>query len=302
MKKHVTLLPLISTLSVAVVLLAAGCSSDDPDLARLRELAAPPPSSLDRFYPPTAPAPTYLIEMFNLAGPLEGIGVDLQEQDIQGIKTNYQAFQTQYRKSADMVPEWKNKFPEKPVTELGTAIDSGDPAKIGPAMAEVGKLCGDCHAAFQVKVQQRYHWKNVAEIKVKDPLTGQEMEYVDFMWALAGPFSGITVNLREGQVDNARKNFDAFSARFDTMATETCKDCHSDPSGKEIPRKYYVDDEMKAVVSQLGQALEAPSPDAAMIEQLTGAIGNASCVGCHFVHFPAQRAKDNWETDKDLWK
>jgi outer membrane murein-binding lipoprotein Lpp len=36
---------------------------------QLKILAGPPPASLDQYFPPAAPAPLYLIEMFNLAGP-----------------------------------------------------------------------------------------------------------------------------------------------------------------------------------------------------------------------------------------
>ena len=284
-----------------LVLIVASCSSQQSNVEKLKELAGPPPSSLDQYFPPKAPAPVYLIEMFNLAGPLEGIGVDLQEQDIPGVKANYPAFKAQYDKVAGMVPEWKDRFPQEPLTALGKAIDSGNPAQIGPALGNVGQVCGSCHSLYQVKVQQKYHWKSFDDIKVTDPVTGQSMAFGDYMTAIAGAYSGIAVDLQEGQLDNARKNFQAFNTRFDTLAT-TCKECHVDVSGKEIPRKYFVDDNMKAIINQLGQAVAAPVPDAQSIQQLSGAIGNESCLNCHLVHLPAQNAKDNWETFQDLFK
>ena len=292
----------IITLFLIVLAMASCSSNQQSEVDQLKQIAGPPPTSLEQYFPPKAQAPVYLIEMFNLAGPLEGIGVDLQEQDMAGVKTNFQAFQTQYSKVSKMVPEWTSRFPEDPVTALGKAIDSGNQAQIGPAMGKVGEVCGSCHLIYQVKVQQQYHWKNFDDIKVKDPVTAQSMSFGDYMTAMAGAYSGIAIDLQEGQIDNARKDFQAFNARFDTLATDTCKECHVDPSGKEIPRKYFVDDSMKALINQLGQALAAPAPDAQSIQQLSGAIGNDACLNCHLVHLPAQNAKDTWENFADLFK
>jgi hypothetical protein len=289
-------------LGLSLLALSSCGSNLQSKVDELKQIAGPPPTSLDQYFPPKAQAPVYLIEMFTLAGPLEGIGVDLQEQDMAGVKTNFQAFQTQYNKVSKMVPEWTSRFPEDPVTALGKAIDSGNQAQIGPAMGKVGEVCGSCHLIYQVKVQQQYHWKNFDDIKVKDPVTAQSMSFGDYMTAMAGAYSGIAIDLQEGQTDNARKNFQAFNARFDTLATDACKECHVDPSGKEIPRKYFVDDSMKAIINQLGQALAAPAPDAQSIQQLSGAIGNDACLNCHLVHLPAQNAKDTWENFADLFK
>jgi len=313
--KKLSLMAVVATVTVLLPVVTA-CSTNQAETTKLkadiaaltrqndalRELAAPPPTSLDNLFPPKAPIPVYLIEMFTLAGPLEGIGVDLQEQDIPGVKANFQAFKAQYDKVAKMVPEWTGRFPEDPITALGKAIDGGNPAQIGPALGKVGEVCGSCHALYQIKTQQKYHWKDFDEVKLTDPVTGQSMAFGDYMIAMAGSYSGISVNLQEGQLDNARNNFQAFKTRFETMAAEACGDCHVDAAGKEIPRKYFVDDSVKALVSQLGQVLAASAPSAQSVQQLSGAIGNDSCLNCHLVHLPAQHAKDTWENYEDLFR
>ena len=163
----------VAFVSLLLVTLAA-CSSNSAELnqlktdnqklaadnQQLKDLAGPPPSSLDNFYPPKAPAPLYLVEMFNLAGPMEGIGANLQAQNMAAVKASYQAFVTQYDKVNKMVPEWSKYFPKDPVDALGKAIDSGDPSKIGPAMAKIGEVCGDCHLLNQAKVMEQYHFSN----------------------------------------------------------------------------------------------------------------------------------------------
>lgn len=280
----------------------ASCTAQASPPYQLKQLAGPPPSALDQYFPPKAQAPVYLIEMFNLAGPFEGVGVDLQEQDMANVKTNFTAFKAQYTKVSKMVPEWESRFPNNPVNDLGKAIDSGNPTQIGQAMGAVGKVCSDCHLVYQVKVQQKYHWRDFGDIKVTNPIVNQEQEFGEYMTTMAGGFEGALVDLQEGQLDKARANFQAFQTEFQKLADEGCKQCHTDPvTQKEIPRKYYVDADSMALVTQLGAALNANPPDGKAVGDLAGAIGNSICLNCHLVHLPAQSTKDMWsEFDKIL--
>jgi cytochrome c556 len=201
-----------------------------------------------------------------------------------------------------MVPEWTIRFPQGPVTALGKAIDSGNPAQIGPAMGKMGQVCSDCHLLYQIKVQQKYHWRSYDDIKVTDPVSGQQLALPDFMTAMSGGYEGALVDLQQGQLDRSRQHFQDFRSQFNAMATEGCRQCHVDRAGNEIPRKYYVDAESTALLDQMGEALSASQPDPAAVANLAGAIGNSICLNCHLVHFPAQNAKDLWSTYKTILK
>jgi cytochrome c556 len=233
--------------------------------------------------------------MFALSGPFESIIVDLQQGDIPGVQANYEAFKAQYDKMAGMVPEWADRFPMAPVEALGQALASGDPSQVGPAMGQVGQVCGSCHLLFQTKAHQKYHWPDFALVKMTDPVTGESVSWVEYMLRMAGAYSGIANDLRQGQLDNARQDFQAFSARFKSLSAG-CASCHA------TPRTYFVDASVQGMVDQLGQALEAPSPDPQAIEQLSGAIGMESCMKCHFVHLPAANTKARWETFAHLFE
>ena len=256
----------------------------------LKSLAGPLPASLDNFFPPKAPAPVYLIEMFALDGPFTGTMVDLQEGDIPGAQKNYQAFKSQYAKMSGMVPEWKDLWPTAPVDALGVALASGDPAKVGQAFGGVGEVCGTCHLINMTKAHQKYHWPDFGIIKLTDPVSKQSMSWVDYMFAIAGAYTGIGNDLGQGQLENARKQFDVFSARFKALPTIACVNCHS------TPRTYFVDASVTGMVDNLGKELSATAPDPKKVGDLIGAIGNESCMKCHLVHFPAQNSKDRWKT------
>ena len=312
MKKFIIL---IGVISLIILLLGVGaCGSnlqpqvdeleaENAKLAEqnqlLKDIAGPLPDSLDNFFPPKAPAPVYLFEMFALSGPFEGIGNDLQQGDIQGAQANYEALKAQYQKVSEMVPEWRGMFPSEPIEALGSALNSGDPSKVGAAMGQLGQVCGSCHIVNMVKTQQKYHWADFEEVKMTDPVTGVELDYHDYMFALAGSFGGVSNDLQQGQLDNARANFQAFNQRFEVLREDGCSSdsCHGDSA-----RTYFVDESVQNMIDQLGTALAASSPDAEVIGQLSGGIGNESCLKCHFVHLPAAQGKERLEIFEDLFK
>jgi cytochrome c556 len=251
---------------------------------------APPPASLDAFYPPTSEGPVYLFRMFGIATPFMGITVDLFENDLENAKANFEEFKAQYRDVSKLVPEWEDQFPMEPVEKLGEALLTGDPGQIMPVIGEVGKVCENCHHMNMVKVQQKYHWKNFHDIKVQDPLTNDELGFAQFKLSMEANFVGIGLDLQQGQQKNAQKQFDGFNARFKALK-ETCKTCH----GENDQRKYYVDESVQVMLDQLGEALNASAVEPKVVEELSQGIAKKSCAGCHLVHMPAAFAKERWE-------
>ena len=311
--KKLTLVACLALATFFLLIFATSCNSSQPGVsastvdaatvATLKAIAGPPPASLDQYYPPKAQGPVWLIDMFNMAGPFGSIGGSLQGQDMPGVKASFMAFQTQITKMSTMVPEWTSRFKLDTVTALGKAIDGGNPAQIGPAMAAVGQICADCHLLYQVKVQEKYHWPDFDTVKLTDPVSGKQLGWIDYKTAMAGSYEGMLGALQAGKADQARQLFQAFSSQFNTLGAEGCKQCHSDPvTQQEIPRKYYVDADSKALLAQIGTALAANPPDATAVANLAGAFANGVCVNCHFVHFPAQNAKDIWNTYQNILK
>lgn len=282
---------------LVILLVANGCTNKQAkeiemlkkENSALREKLAPPPSVLDAMYPPNTEQPVYQLKMMEMEMSMSGILVDLFENDMENVKANFESFMTKYKEVAKLVPEWENKYPLEPVDGLGNALLSGEQEKVMMAFAELGKVCMDCHVETMAKVQQKYHWIDFREVKTTDPLTSEEVNFPAFKKYLSTSFSGIGVNLQEGQIENALKQFEGFSARFRTLK-ETCEDCHG-----RSDRKYYVDENVQAVVDKLGQALGDPSSiNQEQIQGLMMAIGIESCGKCHLVHVPAALAKMRW--------
>ncbi len=284
----------ITFLSLIILLVVVGCTdkqAEEIEMLKkenleLKEKLAPPPSVLDAMYPPNAEQPVYQLKMMEMEIPMSGILVDLLENDMENVKTNFENFKMKYGEVAKLVPEWKNNYPLEPVEGLENALQSGEQDKVMAAFAELGKVCMDCHIETMAKVQQKYYWMDFREVKARDPLTNEEVNFPTFKQFLNTSFLGIGVNLQEGQVKNALKQFEGFNARFQTLKV-TCEDCHGTSE-----RKYYVDESVQAVINNLGQALKDPSSlDPEQVQGLMMSIGMESCGKCHLVHVPAALAK-----------
>jgi hypothetical protein len=254
-----------------------------PEATRDLPAASILPESLNALYPPVANRPVFLLGMLKLETSFSGIAADLMEDDFDGARESFGDFRRQYREIAGMVPEWRGEYPEEEVKELGKALAVGDKGVAMNAFAAVGGVCHRCHVASMVPVQQRYHWGNFGAITVRDPLSGTATGYAQFKQNLAANLAGITMDLRQGQTVNARKQFEGFRARFAALRG-SCQVCHEQES------KYFVDREMQNAVEELGNVFRGRTVEADSVIPLVQKIGRESCSKCHLVHLPAAHA------------
>jgi hypothetical protein len=269
---------------LAFASLANASAAHLPKITEGASATFPLPASLDSFYPPVTDRPLYLLKMLDLDTSFSGIVVDLGENDLAGARGSFEDFQRHYRDVAGLVPEWTGAYPDGQVKELGAALLAGDTGRAMTAFAAVGGICHQCHVQTMVSVQQKYHWGNFAALTAQDLTSATATGYAQFKQRLAANLAGITVDLRQGQTDNARRQFEGFRARF-TALGGSCQACHA----KE-PR-YYVDRDMQDVVDELGKALTKQPIASQMVMELTQKIGRESCARCHRVHLPAAFAK-----------
>jgi hypothetical protein len=251
-----------------------------------KSVAAPHalPLSLDHYFPPIAQEPVFLFRMMGMAKPLTGVIADLQENDLENARANYQRFKTQYVEVSKLVPEWKTLFPLAPINGLGTALQTAEPAKVMAAIEPVANVCSGCHQVNQPKAFFKYHWGDFHAIKTTDPLSKQEVDFAQLMLFLEVNFSGAQLDVEQAQIENTRKQFQGFRSRFQAVS-ETCMHCH------DTERHYFIDKNIKEMIDKLDQAYQANPVDATQIDRLIQGIGTESCFKCHLVHVPASAAQ-----------
>lgn len=247
-----------------------------------------PPESMDAYYPPISEQPVFAFAMLGMEMQFTGIAVNLLEKDFENANKSYEKFKEQYVQVSKLVPEWESNFTMEPVEELGKSLQSADAGKIFASIDAVGKVCGNCHMKYVIPVQYKYHWRDFDAINVSDQVTNENTDFLNLMRRISLNFTGIGVNLQEGQVENANNHFNEFKSRFFSMKA-TCTHCH------KTPRKYYVDEEVRNMIDDLGKALNAKSIDFKLIEELSIKIGEESCEKCHLVHMPAAITKQSWK-------
>jgi cytochrome c556 len=241
------------------------------------------PARLDDLYPPKAKEPVFLFRMIGLADAFGGFLGDLFENDLPNVPASLEKFKAEYKSVAELVPEWKTRFPLAPVEELEAALKTTDQGKIVSAAQKIGEACTACHIETMARVQHKYDWPDFSAIRVKDPLIGDSVDFQQFMLALDVSYAAIRTDLGQGQAANAQKQYQGFKARFEAMA-DACGDCHG-----QDERKYYVDESVRRLVEDLGKAVAEPSPEKA--GKLLVSIGIESCRTCHLIHVPAALAQ-----------
>jgi hypothetical protein len=223
--------------------------------------------------------------MIELAHSFSGTLSDFLENDLENARANFNKFKARYGELSGLIPEWKDKYPQGPVEELDAALRTGDQGKLIAAFEKVGGVCSGCHISTMAKVQYKYGWSDFSAVRAKDPLTGEEIDLHRLMIYLDTCFTGISADIAEAQEENARRNYQGFRARFDTMAG-TCEDCHGPNE-----RKYYVDNSILTMIEELGKTISESAVEKEKVEKLVMGIGMESCHKCHLVHIPAAFAQ-----------
>ncbi|MFC1716624.1 hypothetical protein ACFL6S_23350 [Candidatus Poribacteria bacterium] len=233
-----------------------------------------PPASLDKYYPPEAEGPQYLFAMFAVEGPLMGFMTHLQGGDMAKAKEYFETFKAEYKRVAEMVPEWRvHYWPDEPVNNLEAALGSGNPAAVGPAVGALMQSCTRCHNETMSAVWARYQ-KPLAELG-------------EFMFDLVGPMGAVNTYTAEGEFGKARGAFGLFQERMDELA-ESCGSCH------DTERAYYVSADVQALMKTVADALEAEAPNAEKILGTMQKIGAENCYKCHKVHIPISNIQKAW--------
>lgn len=279
MRRLRVLVPIgLAMLTLSIFILSQHGSVQGEEKQQAVYMVRKPPESLDQHYPPKAEAPQYLFAMLAIEGPLTGMMTHLQDGDMTKAREYFKAVKAEYGKLAKMVPEWSRHYwPEKPIDDLSAALESGDGEKIGAAMPGLIQVCVKCHHDTMPAVWARYQ-KDMAEMG-------------EIMFPLTGAFGAVNTYLAEGQFDKASKAMEGFQKLMDEFS-ESCGSCH------DTERKYYVSEDVQALMKTVADGLKNEKPDVEKIAGAMQAIGIESCYKCHKVHIPVGNIQKAWAVGK----
>ena len=271
---------LLVTIVVIIVVLGAGVWLATSKDNKPEKEGLPP--SLGQYY--ESKPPVYLIKMFELGDAMMGIGVNLQQQDMENAKKSYNDFSEKYKESSNLVPEWKKYYDQDLVEKMGVSLDSGNVSEVFETLGKVGEKCAGCHNEKMPPVWNKYNWNDFSKMTLNTPNPDEPVLPwpVAKMKYMAPGFDGIGVNIKNNNQKGAQQSFVLFKTMFDNM-NSTCSSCHVSS------RKYYVSEDIRTMIDTMGEKINSGNLTEA--EGLRMGIGMESCYACHVLHMPAQFAK-----------
>ena len=279
----------LMTIVILVIIGSAAVWAMSPDIrngmrtdARKLVVLNSPPRSLDQYYP-TGEASIYLAKMFDMAGAMEGVGINVQEGDWINASHSFKAFSDLYENNSKLVPRWSRYYDTKLVDRIGIEINEKNAPAVFEDMGKLGESCDVCHTQNMFQVWIKYDIKDFDNISVNTTNPGEPVApWPDAMEKYLAPsFDGMAINLAEGKRDLANQSFDTFKTQLLDFK-DACKECH------DTERKYFVDNDTIAIVDELG--LQVNKGNITAVGPLIGQIGG-QCYKCHMLHFPAQKMR-----------
>lgn len=249
-----------------------------------------PPESLSKFYPPQSKQSEWTQQMHKMSTHFGGVFVNLKEKDFENVDMHANKLVEEYKKTSEMVPEWKDYFDIKAAEAFAEAAKTHDIAKAGKASGGLGKTCGKCHAEQEVSVWTKFHWPDFHNIKVTDPISEKEMGFDDYMGIISSSFKGVTVNFSEKQYDRSAKALKIFRSQFMELKS-TCSKCHTTDNVK----LFYVGKDADTAFEGLAKELNAEKPNAGQFWKNIGLLGKTGCKQCHLTHRTYSFIQEAWK-------
>lgn len=229
-----------------------------------------PPASIGQWYKPDNKRQVWLHTMFKLRREMQALRLYAEEKDAANLSKWAASFSKDYRKMAEMVPQWEGRLNLDALEDFEEAVAEHDYAEVKSELGELGQSCKSCHKDFRAVTATLYRAPDFATIKIDG-----SPSYNDFMNSLSEQVNFIKIGYGDGNDAAARAAFNKLSAGMDTLG-QTCINCHKRP---EMP---YPDDGLKQALASLDSALETGTTKDK--GRALGTLAVLACARCHSTH------------------
>jgi hypothetical protein len=259
-------------------------------------VVSPPPKSMDKYYADLGKTSEWVAQMRILSTTFSAIFVNLDKKDWILAEKKTAAFVDSYKKTSEMIPDWKEGFDLKAANELKESILEKDLEKIEIASEVLQKTCSHCHFKNNTSVWARYHWPSTNTIKVLDPLDEKELSYDTFMEKLSYSLRRISVNFEQEDFQQAWQSLNIFQKRI-TSLRSVCSKCHVNEwaKGSTSVKEFFVGDDILEALKEIKKDLGTGEPSEKVLKKNINYINKRSCKACHLVHQPIAAIQQAWK-------
>lgn len=236
-----------------------------------------PPDSLAQWYPPANKRQVWLHTMFSLRRAMQAVGEYNALGDSKLAARWAERFAKDYKRLAEMVPEWKDEIEGAQADRLVAAALQGDSNGVNSALNRLGTTCRSCHNENRAIVTLIYRMPDYKDITVENSDTMEEISYPQHMERLGTLMNRVKIAQEDGRYPVAQEAGSAFIAGLKDLAT-SCAACHKDAA----PRERIFGPEIQQALTTLGKELRQNNRKGT--DETLGTIGAFACGRCHSIH------------------
>lgn len=247
-------------------------------LAQEQARALPlPPDSLAQWYPPANQRQVWLHTMFSLRRSMQAVGEYNALGDSKLAACWAERFATDYKRLAEMVPEWKDEIEGEQADRLVTAARQGDSDGVIGALRRLGTTCRSCHNENRAIVTLVYRMPDYQDVTVENSDTMEEVRYPQHMERLGLLMNRVKIAQEDGRHGVAQTAGRSFIAGVKDLSN-SCGACHKD----EAPRERIFGPAIQQALTALDKELQQNNQKGT--DEALGTLGAYACGRCHSIH------------------
>jgi cytochrome c556 len=236
-----------------------------------------PPESLAQWYKPANKRQVWLHTMFRLRREMLAVSDYTALEDTQRLKEWSDRLAQDYRKIAEMVPEWQDELELEQMATLQKAAEQGDLEQVAKAYRKLGLSCRSCHREYRAVAAALYRTADFSDIQVEDSESLEELPYKKVMERLSLQVNRIKIASVDGRKQTAVNALQGLRQGLADLG-QSCEQCHKD----EAPLERILGAETEKSLAALERGIE--SADIKETGHTLGTLAVQVCARCHGVH------------------
>lgn len=251
-------------------------------------VAKKPPSSLARWYKPENKRQVWLHTMFALRRDALAVETYALAEDPGNLNRWAEKLEKDYRKIADMVPEWSPRLNFDALDALRQAGRDTRYNDVHVALAGLRENCQSCHDDFRIVTAALYRAPDFSALKVDGK------PFKKHMAGLSRNVNHIKIAFVDGRDSDAQAAFAELKTGLAELGT-TCVACHN-----KLGKKPFPDQVLSDALATLESSLK--TGDIKAKGKSLGMLAVLACAQCHGTHRSAFDAKNLFAQENNWLK
>lgn len=229
-----------------------------------------PPASLGQWYKPANKRQVWLHTMFKLRREMLALEIYAQDKDPERLSKWSAKFGGDYRKIAEMVPEWEDRLNRDALAALESAAAEHRFEDIADALGELSQTCKSCHEDFRAVTATLYRAPDFSGVKVQGVPS-----YNDHMKGLTQQVNRIKIGFVDNQDEAALTAYEELADGMKRLGN-TCATCH-----KKLAQPYPNPAQTEALAKLKDSLEKGQLKDKG---RALGTLAVLACARCHATH------------------